>query len=257
MRTRRAGVVAVLLALVVSLAAGCAGDGGGGQRIGAADERGSSVPISDARVSADGRDVTVTGGTSSPCATVSLAVTEEADQVGLRLTEHPSSEVCIQTVGGSGVATATLDEPVGTRTLVDVSNGKRVSYFDGQDLATVDHLPTGYELTSEYLDEARTPRPDGTSPLAWVRVYGDGSGESPNIEVAQSQPGGPAVVDIPRTGTTTVGGTRAGVHRASGRLALTWTAGTYRIAVMSYSNGMTPTHTRAELLAVAGGVRLP
>lgn len=204
--------------------------------------------IAGATITGGGREITVSQGADG-CTTLTLDVAESPTDVRLRLGVVPGSGPCGQALTVTS-ASATLAEPLGERAVVDVATGAPVPAFDDTDEVTLTHLPRGYALVARQLDV------HGTSP-AWVRTYDRPNGRSATIRVTQAA-SPVTLVDVPATGALRIGRQRVAVHRAAGRLALTWTApGGVRLAVDATAVAPRVLPPLAGLRAIAAGVRLP
>lgn len=188
--------------------------------------------ITRALVSADGRTITVPATGGGCVVGVHLSATQTPTTVGLDLSQHVSKGgICTDEIRSLQASTV-LAQPLGTRTLVDQSSGRDISYIPGQDLAVPGWLPS------------RASSPRNTYMNGWTRTYSfpEGTRTAP-LQITEN-PGhfaNPDQFTANRASATTmsVNGTPAQlvVERAtSGRVEeafVGWMAGRYSIIVSS------------------------
>jgi hypothetical protein len=216
MRTAALAAVAAVAA-TAALVTGCSGAG----------VIVSQQALSRALVVAGGREIVVPV-TAGGCVQRSrLTATGTASQVTLVLDQYSQGAVCAADVS-YGTATVTMRHPLGRRSLVDGTTGRRVPYFDGTKLPPVTYLPPGYRFSRYF--------PAGRARAGWERDYISSARGNGPIIVAQApgkSPVGPAWSPEP---AVRAGGRLLSVRQgASGAKVfgreVCWRAGGYSFAV--------------------------
>ena len=185
----------------------------------------SQQALSRALVAAGGREIVVPV-TAGGCVQRSrLTASGTASQVTLVLDQYSQGAVCAADAS-YGTATVTMRHPLGRRSLVDGTTGRRVPYFDGTKLPPVTHLPPGYRF-SRYFPAGRA---------GWERDYISSARGNGPIIVAQAPGKSPAGPAWPAEPAVRAGGRLLSVRQgASGAQVfgreVCWRAGGYSFAV--------------------------
>ncbi len=230
-----------------------------------------------ALVSADGRQVTVTGEGGGFVASLSLVAQETAKAVKLSLLAVPARCPCTADLI-VGPVHATLSAPLGDRRLVDAATGQTITLMSGTKLASVGWLPSGFQTTpaDAIADAATTPptsTPAQSAPPAWARSYTAQDPADTNV-ITITQYAGDHLSDLQSSSLATQpvdinghqgftwhgGGADQGyAFQVSGR-GVVWQRGGYTLQVTDDLTRLLPGQTvlsEADVLRIARSLTLP
>ncbi|MFC4518236.1 hypothetical protein [Streptomyces ehimensis] len=210
--------------------------------------RDDAAVLGDVLVGRDGRTLTTTARWA-PCQSKrpQLQARESAGTVTVVLRES-TADLRHQCASTDQQVSTTLNEPLGTRQLVDAGTGATITPFGAAQLVAPHYLPQGYAQTDEIYEEPSAercaPSPfNRTDTPSWTRFYQKGS-TRPSLAIAQVTKPAP---DDGRDTPASVDGHPAHLREQGSAHCLTWSNGKYSITVLSRD----PQLPTAELLRIA------
>jgi hypothetical protein len=206
--------------------------------------------ISRALVAADGRQIVVPVTAGGCVQRSALTATATAPRVTLVLTQFLAGSVCPADLL-VGTASVVLRSPLGGRSLVDGTTGRRIPYFDGRKLLRVTYLPPGYRFSGYFPAVS----------ASWDREFTSAGGRDALLEVDQVPGNAAAWPSWPTESQARVHGRPATVRvggqggQVFGRL-ISWTANgyTFVVSTMMMEAGQHPLPV-AELMKIAAGLQ--